>query len=86
MLQLQITIDSRTFESIVGSEVGVNDFALLSQLLGLEVCGDKIYIKISEDLYHQQSKNFRTYLIGMLPLHKKGQLLWELTLSKASLF
>lgn len=36
----------------------------------LEVHGDKIFVKISEDLYEEQLKLFRTNLIGRLLLHK----------------
>lgn len=37
-----------------------------------EVRGDKIFVKISEDLYEEQLKLFHTNLIGRLLLHKES--------------
>ncbi|KAK9921828.1 hypothetical protein M0R45_030324 [Rubus argutus] len=59
--------DYSSFSFIIGDAVTAEN---LPSLPIPEVRGDKIFVKISEDLYEEQLKLFRTNLIGRLLLRK----------------
>ncbi|KAK9921839.1 hypothetical protein M0R45_030335 [Rubus argutus] len=58
----------RSFASLFFDSV--ESSANLNELSSPIIHGGKIYIKINEDLYHEQLKYFRINLIGRLLLRK----------------
>ncbi|KAK9942407.1 hypothetical protein M0R45_008074 [Rubus argutus] len=70
-----------SFSSIVGDVVIAEN---LPSLPIPKVRGDKIVVKISEDLYEEQLKLFRTNLIGRLLL-RKGSIPLKIDVIKTSL-
>ncbi|KAK9949758.1 hypothetical protein M0R45_005274 [Rubus argutus] len=64
-----------SFSSIVGDAVAAENPLPIPK-----VHGDKIFVKISEDLYEEQLKLFRTNLIGRLLLRKGSIPLWTDTI------
>jgi hypothetical protein len=66
--QPQRRSDSKSFASLFSDSV--ESSANLNELSSPIIHGDKIHIKINEDLYHEQLKHFRTNLIGRLLLRK----------------